>query len=567
MNTDIRKRDETMKSRRCFAITGLDGSGKTTLANWLVEYLRSKGYRCRYVWIRSLHTFAYLTSCILTPLGWHRTFRNPNGIVISRFEVHEGTFARKIWPVIEFVSVLPWIILKTRLLLFLGYVIVLDRCTIDTTISISLRARNMNFADSSLGKILLKMMPKNCTVIFLDADFFTVLKRKPDIHNTSDEIKNWITLYRVLARNMNAFCLNTTILTVEQTRQKVLDLLFAEAMPKIPVKRGMLLDFSIVIPTVNRAMKLKVLLESILGQEFLPKEIIIVDQSDNRLTFNIVNEMKQSFLDRKILLRYFHINQKSISKARNLGIDHSTAEIVFFIDDDVILSTDYTKNILKVYESRPDAVGVQGLIIYPKLSFNFKSLTSRLENQFRRAFFLSHYQENRWTVMPSINDVFPFPLTTITHTQRLQGCCSYKRKIFNSFRCDENLEGWSFLEDFDVSYRIYKSKVGSLYITPEAKIIHKEYAHMSSSLKVESYKKIVNRTYMFFKLIEKSPRNYAIFCWSIFGFLLTTIIGAMLGRHKEKTKWVPIYLIGATLCTVKHLKDIRQLNLKFLSIA
>jgi glycosyltransferase involved in cell wall biosynthesis len=554
-----------MKSRRCFAITGLDGSGKTTLANWLVEYLRSKGYRCRYVWIRSLHTFAYLTSRILTPLGWHRTFRNPNGIVISRFEVHEGTFARKIWPVIEFVSVLPWIILKTRLLLFLGYIIVLDRCTIDTTISIALTARDMNFADSSLGRILLKLMPKNCAVIFLDADFFTVLKRKPDIHNTSDEIKNWITLYRVLARNMNAFCLNTTILTIEQTRKKVIDLLFAESAPKSQVTRGTPLDFSIVIPTCNRPRMLKSLLKSIIEQEILSTSVIIVDQSDNQLTFNVAIEMQKEFLDREILLEYLYVNQKSGSRARNVGIAHSKGEIVFLMDDDVVFSRDYIKNILKVYKDYPDAVGVQGLIVNPKTLLNMKSLGSRLENHFKRAFFLSHFRENTWEIMPSINDVFPFPLTTTISTQRLQGPCSYKRKILDSFRYDENLEEWSFLEDFDISYRIYKSKVGSLYITPEARLIHKKYSHLSFSIKKECYKKIVNRTYMFFKLIKQTPCNCAIFCWSILGFLLTTTLGTILGRKKEKNRWIPIYLIEAAFYSLRHLKEIRQLNLSFLS--
>jgi len=555
-----------MKNPRCIVISGIDGSGKTTLAYWLVKYLRSKGYRAKYVWIKSKHTFAYLISQILEPLGWQRTFRNPNGIIISRFELYDSRFARKAWPTIEFLSVLPLIIFKIKLPLLLGYRIVLDRYMIDTITSIALSTKNMKFADSFLGRLLLKMMPKGCASILLDIDLSTVLERRPDIEYSYDEIRNAIGLYRTLTRKMKSVSLDTGTLTVEQTKKRVLELLFVtELMSKVPIERAIILDFSIVIPTVNRAMKLKALLESILGQEFLPKEITIMDQSDNRLTFNIVNEMKQSFLDRKILLRYFHINQKSSSKARNMGIDHSTAEIVFFIDDDAILSTDYTKNILKVYENFSDAVGVQGIILNPEPSWNPTSTASRLENQLKKAFFLSHYQENTWTIMPSINDAFPFPLTTVASTQRMQGCCSFRRKLLDIFRYDENLEGWSFLEDFDLSYRIYKSNIGSLYVTPEAKIIHKEHIHMSYSLKNESYKKIVNRTYMFFKLIKQTPRNGAIFCWSILGFLLTTTLGTILGRKKEKNRWIPIYLIEAAFYSLKHLKEIRQLNLSFLS--
>jgi len=554
-----------MKNPRCIVISGIDGSGKTTLVSWLVKYLRSKGYRAKYVWIKSKHTFAYLISQILEPLGWQRTFRNPNGIIISRFELYDSRFARKVWPTIEFLSALPLIIFKVKLPLLLGYRIVLDRYMIDTITSIALSTKNMKFADSFLGRLLLKMMPKGSASILLDIDLSTVLERRPDIEYSYDEIRNAIGLYRTLTRKMKSVSLDTDTLAVEQTKKRVLELFFVtELMPKVPIERAIILDFSMVIPTVNRAMKLKALLESILGQEILPKEIIMVDQSDNRLTFNMVNEMKQSFLDRKILLRCFHINQKSSSKARNLGIDHSTAEIVFVIDDDVILSTDYTKSILKVYESFSDAVGVQGIILNPEPSWNLTS-AGRLENQLKKAFFLSHYQENTWKIMPSINDIFPFPLTTVVSTQRMQGCCSFRRKLLDIFRYDENLEGWSFLEDFDLSYRIYKSKIGSLYITPEAKITHKEHIHMSYSLKNESYKKIVNRTYMFFKLIEQTPRNGAIFCWSIFGFWVTTTLGTILGRKKEKNRWVPIYLIQATLYSLKHLREIKQLNLNFLS--
>lgn len=555
-----------MKNLRCVVVSGVDGSGKTTLANLLFEDLKSKGYNSRYVWIKAQHTFAFLISKVLTAFGWNRTFRNPNGIAVSGFRVHEGIFARKVWPVIEFLSVLPLVIFKVKLPILFGCKIVFDRYLIDTIVSISVSTQNMGFVDSFIGGLLLKMMPKESVVIILDADLYTVLKRRPDIEYSFDEVTNAMKLYRVLGRKMKAFSLNTTILTIEQIKRKVLDFLFAtELTPKILPKGSLLLNFSVVIPTCNRATKLIILLISILEQEILPKEVIIVDQSDDHLSFNVANEMKERFSNMKIPLGYFHISQKNASRARNLGINNSTGEIIFFIDDDVELFRDYTKNILKVFEDYPDALGVQGAIINPKPMVNMKSLADRLQNQLNRAFLLSHFRENTWAIMPSINDVFPFPLTTIISTQRLQGCCAYRRKILDSFRYDENLEGWSFLEDLDLSYRIYKSNIGSLYITPKAKIIHKEHIHMSYSLKNESCKKIVNRTYMFFKLFKQTPRNCAIFCWSILGFLLTTTLGTILGRKEGKDKWIPIYLIEATLYSLKHLREIKQLNLNFLS--
>lgn len=551
-----------MQEPRYIAIIGADGSGKTTLAYWLVGLLQSKGYRSRYVWIRSQHTLAYVISLMLRPLGWQRSFRNPNGILVSRFETLAGSFTKKMWPIIEFISVLPLIILKVKLPLLLGYTLVSDRCTIDTTVSVALATRNMSFTNGFLGDLLLKMMPKERIIIFLDADSSTVLRRKPDVHNSIEEINDMMRLYRVMARKTRVHLINPALTTIRQVRDEIAGLLFKESMPETTTIRGSALDFSIVVPTYNRALKLKTLLRSVLEQDALPKEVVIIDQNISRSTFDVASAVDREFLDKGIALKYLYLDKKSASRARNLGIDHSSGEVVFFIDDDIILLRGYIKNVLGVYESFPDALGVQGVMLNYKPTYDLESLLGRLENQLRRAFFLSYYRQNTWKVMPSINDVFPFPITALMPAERFQGCCSYKRGILDDFRFDENLEEWSLLEDLDLSYRIYKSKKGVLYVTPEARLIHEGETHMTSSLRSESYKKIVNRTYMFSKLMEQSPRNCAIFCWSILGFLLTTLLGAIIGGNR-KSKWGSIYLIEAVFSALKHLGEIRQLDLRF----
>ena len=220
-----------MKNSRFIVITGMDGSGKTTLANWLYKYFISKGYKSKYVWIKSNHTFAYLLSCVLISLGRYRIFRNPKGVMQYRIITSEGMFIRKIWPFIEFISVLPLIIFKVKIPLLLGYRIVCDRYTIDTIVSVTLYTRNMNFLNSILGKILLKMIPKESTIILLDADYLTVLKRRPDIEYTENEIKKGIRIYRTLSRKLNMFSIDVQTHTIEQVRNRVINILFTKSMP------------------------------------------------------------------------------------------------------------------------------------------------------------------------------------------------------------------------------------------------------------------------------------------------------------------------------------------------
>lgn len=275
--------------------------------------------------------------------------------------------------------------------------------------------------------------------------------------------------------------------------------------------------------------------------------------------------MKPEFSNKNISFKYVHTNEKNSARARNLGAEYSNAKIVFLIDDDVTIPEVYTKEILQVYKTIPDAIGVQGLIAN-RGETEMRTLSNRLENHLRRAFFLSHYGGNSWNVMPSINDVVPFPLTRIIRMQRMQGCCSYKREVLSTFRFDEKLEGWSFLEDFELSYRVYKANIGSLYLTPNARIVHEEHMHMSGSAKVEACKKIVNRAYVFSKLFRFSLRNCLIFYWSIFGFQLTTIMGTILGRRKNKDKRMAIYLIEALFYMLKHYNEIKRQDLKGLCL-
>ena len=210
-----------MKCPHVIVITGIDGSGKTTIANLLVKHLRSKGCKTKYVWIKSLHTLAYLISRIFESQGWHRLVKNPNKIVVSRFELPRSKSAEKIWPTIEFISVLPWIILKVNLAIFFGFTIVADRYIIDTIVSIAMRTRNSFFVESFLGKLLLRMIPKETVILYLDADLRTVSKRRPDIEYTTDEIISQISLYRLLAEKMGAYFIDTTMSSIEDVEKRV----------------------------------------------------------------------------------------------------------------------------------------------------------------------------------------------------------------------------------------------------------------------------------------------------------------------------------------------------------
>lgn len=204
-------------------ITGVDGSGKTTIAKLLTEHLKTRGCMVRQVWIKSLHTLAYLISMFFQLVKRGHFIKNPNKIVITRFQSTDYKFLSKVWPFIEFVSVLPWILLKVYFPVFFGFIIIADRYVTDTVVMISTSVKDEAFVDSFLGRLLLKMIPKGTIIIHLDIDLDTVLRRRLDIEYTIPEIENQIMLYRTLADKVGAYTINTAKLGVEETIEEILE--------------------------------------------------------------------------------------------------------------------------------------------------------------------------------------------------------------------------------------------------------------------------------------------------------------------------------------------------------
>jgi glycosyltransferase involved in cell wall biosynthesis len=85
---------------------------------------------------------------------------------------------------------------------------------------------------------------------------------------------------------------------------------------------------SLIIATVGRAQELDRMLASIEGQSLKSVELIIVDQ-------NADDRVKKLIEGRKPPLRYVHVRSaRGLSRARNLGINLASGDIIGFPDDD-----------------------------------------------------------------------------------------------------------------------------------------------------------------------------------------------------------------------------------------
>lgn len=93
----------------------------------------------------------------------------------------------------------------------------------------------------------------------------------------------------------------------------------------------MSVDFSIIIPTYNRAGQVAQTIQSVLDQSFSSLEVVVIDDGSTDNTEEVV----KSFKDGRI--RYFKKQNEERAIARNFGIDQATGDYVTFLDSDDLL--------------------------------------------------------------------------------------------------------------------------------------------------------------------------------------------------------------------------------------
>lgn len=218
---------------------------------------------------------------------------------------------------------------------------------------------------------------------------------------------------------------------------------------------------SVVIPTYNRAKLLKECLTSLCKQEYKNFEVVVVDDGSKDQTKEIVDSFKKN-LD----IKYIFQENRGPACARNLGIKVASGDIVAFIDDDCIASSQWLKAINEAFDGQIG--GVEGKII-PK-----HTLTP-----------FSHCVINLY------GDRYP------------TGNIAYKKAILNKIYFDESFPTrYHFREDSDLAFAIIE-KGYTVKFASEALVYY-------LSVK-ESWSKVLKNKIKFFidpLLFKKHPRLY-----------------------------------------------------------
>jgi glycosyltransferase involved in cell wall biosynthesis len=105
---------------------------------------------------------------------------------------------------------------------------------------------------------------------------------------------------------------------------------------------------SLICPTHNEKNNLKVLFDSILNQTKRPNEIIFIEDSSTDNTFSVLSQFKTKIKNVKI----FRVNNRNISKNRNLAVEKSKNEIIVCVDAGCKLTKTYLEKITEPFKNK-----------------------------------------------------------------------------------------------------------------------------------------------------------------------------------------------------------------------
>ncbi|MEM4605438.1 MAG: glycosyltransferase [Candidatus Pacearchaeota archaeon] len=190
--------------------------------------------------------------------------------------------------------------------------------------------------------------------------------------------------------------------------------------------------FSFVVPTYNRKENLRKCLSNIMKVDYPKKnyEIIIVDDGSTDRTEEVIRNL----LKKRKNIKYIKQENSGPAKARNKGIKNSKGEIIFFVDDDVLINKDIVKKSLEWYKNQ-NVVGVGGNVLPIKLSWP-------------DLYYIARYLDEYMGVTKLEKEEKEKGLST--------ALCSYRRKVLKEVKGFNENFPFAAGEDIDLTQRILK---------------------------------------------------------------------------------------------------------------
>jgi GT2 family glycosyltransferase len=290
------------------------------------------------------------------------------------------------------------------------------------------------------------------------------------------------------------------------------------------------MSMSVIIPTKNRPSDLETAVQSVLAQNVLPAQLIIVDQSDDegsRSRLCAAYKALPAPIRSAVRLDYVldpHIT--GLTMARNYAMDLAQGNIWLFLDDDVVLEPGFLGEVLLAYERHPEATGVSGIVTNYKPPHWPSCLWAGL---FVRGPFRDERQAIYWNAS-SLRDANPVRVSRLGG-----GLMSFRAQAVRSARFDDNLRGVSDGEDVDFCLQL--GPEANLLIVPRARLAH----HHSASGRLRDHwlrRFARSQYYLYRRHWRRGVKNRLCFLWLNVGLGIVATAASL--RRASLRPWLAL---------------------------
>lgn len=118
---------------------------------------------------------------------------------------------------------------------------------------------------------------------------------------------------------------------------------------------------SVVVCTFNRAESLRNCLESLVKCGYPAMEVVVVDGGSTDGTREVVREVRK-----KLKIRWVEERRRNLALARDRGWREAKGKYVAWIDDDVVVSRKWAREVVRVLDQDAKMGGVSGPTVIPE---------------------------------------------------------------------------------------------------------------------------------------------------------------------------------------------------------
>ena len=222
-----------------------------------------------------------------------------------------------------------------------------------------------------------------------------------------------------------------------------------------------MIDVSIVIITYNRIQKVYRLIQSVFDSNLdgINYEIIVVDDCSPDGTYQLLGEQLKS--KKNVTLLRNSVNSK-VSYSRNRGIKIAKGEFIFCIDDDVVLTKDAIREMVKTKRN----LGKTKTVLAP-IMFDYQNQNKIWFSGIKLNFWLTTgrflYKDMLYSEISNLSEFIP--------TDAILTAFLMSKKDLEEIGCfDEELFPFQFEE---IDFFVRSGYLGfKLFVIPQARIYH-----------------------------------------------------------------------------------------------